>query len=86
MLEDCDFEKVPLMPGWSPTMVVLQAACMALPPVVQESIADKFVALLKKKAMALKLVVLMILLQGLGLPVVNAKHKQSVRLILYVCG
>ena len=51
---------------------------MALPViVVQESIADKLVALLKKKAMAMKVGCSYDPETKLG-PVVNAKHKQSI--------
>ena len=77
VLEDCDLE--------SSTNAIINSTygcagmrCMALPVVVvQESIADKFVALLKKKAMALKIGCAYDPATGLG-PVVNAKHKQSV--------
>ncbi len=52
--------------------------CMALPViVVQESIADEFVALLKKKAMALKIGCAYDPETQLG-PVVSQKHKESV--------
>jgi malonate-semialdehyde dehydrogenase (acetylating)/methylmalonate-semialdehyde dehydrogenase len=52
--------------------------CMALPVVcVQESIADEFVALLKKKAMELKLGPAYVADSQLG-PLVSAAQKQSV--------
>ncbi len=77
VLEDCDLE--------SATNAIINSTygcagmrCMALPViVVQESIADKFVALLKKKAMALKIGCAYDPETQLG-PVVNAKHKESV--------
>ena len=77
VLEDCDLE--------SATNAIINSTygcagmrCMALPViVVQESIADKFVALLKKKAMALKVGCAYDPETQLG-PVVNAKHKESV--------
>lgn len=77
VLEDCDLE--------SATNAIINSTygcagmrCMALPViVVQESIADRFVALLKKKAMALKVGCAYDPETQLG-PVVNAKHKQSV--------
>ena len=77
VLEDCDLE--------SATNAIINSTygcagmrCMALPViVVQESIADKFVALLKKKAMELKVGCAYDPETQLG-PVVNAKHKESV--------
>ena len=77
VLEDCDLE--------SSTNAIINSTygcagmrCMALPViVVQESIADKFVALLKKKAEALKIGCAYDPETQLG-PVVNAKHKESV--------
>lgn len=77
VLEDCDLE--------SATNAIINSTygcagmrCMALPViVVQESIADKFVALLKQKAMALKVGCAYDPETQLG-PVVNAKHKESV--------
>ncbi len=77
VLEDCDLE--------SATNAIINSTygcagmrCMALPViVVQESVADKFVALLKKKAQALKIGCAYDPETQLG-PVVNAKHKESV--------
>ena len=77
VLEDCDLE--------STTNAIINSTygcagmrCMALPViVVQESIADEFVALLKKKAMAMKVGCAYDPETKLG-PVVNAKHRQSV--------
>ena len=77
VLEDCDLE--------SATNAIINSTygcagmrCMALPViVVQESIADKFVAVLKKKAQALKIGCAYDPETQLG-PVVNAKHKESV--------
>ncbi len=77
VLEDCDLE--------SATNAIINSTygcagmrCMALPVVVvQESIADKFVALLKEKAMAMKVGCAYDPETQLG-PVVNAKHKESV--------
>ena len=77
VLEDCDLE--------SATNAIINSTygcagmrCMALPViVVQESVADKFVALLKKKAQALKIGCAYDPATQLG-PVVNAKHKESV--------
>ena len=77
VLEDCDLE--------SATNAIINSTygcagmrCMALPViVVQESIADKFVALLKKKAMAMKVGCAYDPETQLG-PVVNAKHKEAV--------
>lgn len=77
VLEDCDLE--------SATNAIINSTygcagmrCMALPVVVvQESIADRFVALLKQKAMALKVGCAYDPETQLG-PVVTAKHKQSI--------
>ena len=77
VLEDCDLE--------SATNAIINSTygcagmrCMALPAiVVQESIADRFVALLKKKAMALKIGCAYDPETQLG-PLVTAKHKQNV--------
>lgn len=77
VLEDCDLE--------SATNAIINSTygcagmrCMALPViVVQESIADKFVALLKKKAQDMKIGCAYDPETQLG-PVVNAKHKESV--------
>ncbi|MGI6123496.1 MAG: CoA-acylating methylmalonate-semialdehyde dehydrogenase [Acetivibrionales bacterium] len=77
VLEDCDLE--------SATNAIINSTygcagmrCMALPTiVVQESIADKFVSLLKKKAMALKIGCAYDPETQLG-PLVTAQHKQSV--------
>ena len=77
VLEDCDLE--------SATNAIINSTygcagmrCMALPAiVVQESIADQFVALLKKKAQALKIGCAYDPETQLG-PVVNAKHKEAV--------
>ncbi|MDY3250968.1 MAG: CoA-acylating methylmalonate-semialdehyde dehydrogenase [Candidatus Choladocola sp.] len=77
VLEDCDLE--------SATNAIINSTygcagmrCMALPViVVQESIADKFVALLKKKAQALKVGCAYDPETKLG-PVVSEKHKKSV--------
>ncbi|MBC8577730.1 CoA-acylating methylmalonate-semialdehyde dehydrogenase [Yanshouia hominis] len=77
VLEDCDLE--------STTNAIINSTygcagmrCMALPViVVQESIADRFVALLKKKAMALKVGCAYNPETDLG-PVVNAEHKKFI--------
>ena len=77
VLEDCDLE--------SATNAIINSSygcagmrCMALPAiVVQESIADKFVDLLRQKAMALKIGCAYDPQTQLG-PVVTARHKQSV--------
>lgn len=77
VLEDCDLE--------SATNAIINSTygcagmrCMALPVVVvQESIADKFVALLKQKAMAMKVGCAYDPETKLG-PVVSEKHKQSI--------
>lgn len=77
VLEDCDLE--------SATNAIINSTygcagmrCMALPVVVvQESIADKFVALLKEKAMAMKVGCAYYEETKLG-PVVSAAHKEKV--------
>ncbi|EHF00064.1 CoA-acylating methylmalonate-semialdehyde dehydrogenase [Enterocloster citroniae] len=77
VLEDCDLE--------STTNAIINSTygcagmrCMALPAiVVQESIADKFVHLLKEKAMAMKIGCAYDPETQLG-PVVNEKHKQFI--------
>ncbi|MEA4914431.1 MAG: CoA-acylating methylmalonate-semialdehyde dehydrogenase [Christensenella sp.] len=77
VLDDCDLE--------SATNAIVNSTygcagmrCMALPViVVQESIADRFVALLKKKALEMKIGCAYDPETRLG-PLVNVKHKQSV--------
>ena len=77
VLEDCDLE--------STTNAIINSTygcagmrCMALPViVVQESIADRFVDLLKKKAMELKIGCAYDPETKLG-PVVNEKHKEFI--------
>ena len=77
VLEDCDLE--------SATNAIINSTygcagmrCMALPVVVvQESIADRFVQLLKKKAMALNVGCAYDPETTLG-PVVNAEHKKFI--------
>ena len=77
VLEDCDLESS-VNAIINSTYGCAGMRCMALPViVVQESIADKFVALLKKKAQALKVGCAYDPETQLG-PVVNAKHKESV--------
>ncbi len=77
VLEDCDLESS-VNAIINSTYGCAGMRCMALPAiVVQESIADKFVALLKKKAMALKVGCAYDPETQLG-PVVSAKHKKSV--------
>ena len=77
VLEDCDLESS-VNAIINSTYGCAGMRCMALPAiVVQESIADKFVALLKKKAMALKIGCSYDPETQLG-PVVSAKHKESV--------
>ena len=77
VLEDCDLESA-VNAIVNSTYGCAGMRCMALPViVVQESIADKFVALLKEKAMALKVGCAYDPATQLG-PVVNAKHKESV--------
>ena len=77
VLEDCDLESS-VNAIINSTYGCAGMRCMALPViVVQESIADKFVALLKQKAQALKIGCAYDPETQLG-PVVNAKHKESV--------
>ena len=77
VLEDCDLESA-VNAIVNSTYGCAGMRCMALPViVVQESIADKFVALLKEKAMAMKVGCAYDPETQLG-PVVNAKHKESV--------
>jgi len=77
VLEDCDLESS-VNAIINSTYGCAGMRCMALPVVVvQESIADKFVALLKEKAMALKVGCAYDPETKLG-PVVNEKHKQSI--------
>ncbi len=77
VLEDCDLEST-VNAIINSTYGCAGMRCMALPVVcVQESIADKFVALLKEKAMAMKVGCAYDPETKLG-PVVNAKHKQSI--------
>lgn len=77
VLEDCDLESS-VNAIINSTYGCAGMRCMALPVVVvQESIADKFVALLKKKAMEMKVGCAYDPETKLG-PVVSAKHKQSV--------
>ncbi|MBR4017753.1 MAG: aldehyde dehydrogenase family protein, partial [Oscillospiraceae bacterium] len=77
VLEDCDLESS-VNAIINSTYGCAGMRCMALPViVVQESIADKFVALLKEKAMAMKVGCAYDPETQLG-PVVNAKHKENV--------
>ncbi len=77
VLEDCDLESS-VNAIINSTYGCAGMRCMALPViVVQESIADRFVALLKEKAMGLKIGCAYDPETQLG-PVVNAKHKESV--------
>ena len=77
VLEDCDLEST-VNAIINSTYGCAGMRCMALPViVVQESIADRFVAMLKEKAMALKVGCAYDPETKLG-PVVNAKHKQSI--------
>ncbi len=77
VLEDCDLEST-VNAIINSTYGCAGMRCMALPVVVvQESIADKFVALLKEKAMAMKVGCAYDPETKLG-PVVNARHKQSI--------
>lgn len=77
VLEDCDLEST-VNAIINSTYGCAGMRCMALPViVVQESIADEFAALLKKKAMAMKVGCAYDPQTQLG-PVVNAKHKQSI--------
>lgn len=77
VLEDCDLESA-VNAIINSTYGCAGMRCMALPViVVQESIADRFVALLKKKAMELKVGCAYDPETKLG-PVVNAAHKKSI--------
>ncbi|MFB0920495.1 MAG: CoA-acylating methylmalonate-semialdehyde dehydrogenase [Oscillospiraceae bacterium] len=77
VLEDCDLEST-VNAIVNSTYGCAGMRCMALPViVVQDSIADRFVALLKKKATEMKIGCAYDPTTNLG-PVVNAKHKQSV--------
>jgi len=77
VLEDCDLESS-VNAIINSTFGCAGMRCMALPViVVQESIADRFVALLKEKAMALKVGCAYDPETQLG-PVVSAKHKEFV--------
>ena len=77
VLEDCDLEST-VNAIINSTYGCAGMRCMELPVVVvQESIADKFVALLKEKAMAMKVGCAYDPETKLG-PVVNARHKQSI--------
>lgn len=77
VLEDCDLEAT-ANAIINSTYGCAGMRCMALPVVVvQESIADRFVARLKEKAMAMKVGCAYDESTDLG-PVVSAKHKQSV--------
>ena len=77
VLEDCDLESA-VNAIINSTYGCAGMRCMALPViVVQESIADKLVALLKEKAMAMKVGCAYDPETQLG-PVVSAEHKQRV--------
>lgn len=77
VLEDCDLEST-VNAIINSTYGCAGMRCMALPVVVvQESIADMFVAKLKEKAMAMKVGCAYNPETNLG-PVVNEKHKQSI--------
>ena len=77
VLEDCDLESA-VNAIINSTYGCAGMRCMALPViVVQESIADRFVAMLKKKAMAMKVGCAYDPETQLG-PVVNQKHKESI--------
>ena len=77
VLEDCNLEAT-VNAVINSTYGCAGMRCMALPVVVvQESIADEFVSLLKKKAMALRIGCAYDENTQLG-PVVSAKHKASV--------
>lgn len=77
VLEDCDLESA-VKAIINSTYGCAGMRCMALPViVVQESIADCFVALLKEKAMELKVGCAYDPETKLG-PVVNAEHKKSI--------
>lgn len=77
VLEDCDLEST-VNAIINSTFGCAGMRCMALPVcVVQESIADKFVALLKKKAENMVVGCSYDPATNLG-PVVNEKHKKSI--------
>lgn len=77
VLEDCDLEST-VSAVVNSTYGCAGMRCMALPVVaVQESIADQFVAMLKEKAMKLKIGRSYDPETQLG-PLVNAEHKQFV--------
>ena len=77
VLEDCDLENT-VSAIINSTYGCAGMRCMALPVVVvQESIADKFVTLLKQKAQALKVGCAYAPETQLG-PVVSLKHKKSI--------
>lgn len=77
VLEDCDLESA-ANAIINSTYGCAGMRCMALPVVVvQDSIADRFVALLKKKAMELKIGCAYDPETKLG-PVVNAEHKMFI--------
>ena len=77
VLEDCDLEST-VNAIINSTYGCAGMRCMALPGgVVQESIADKFVEMLKQKAMGLKVGCAYDPETQLG-PVVNQKHKDSI--------
>lgn len=77
VLEDCDLEST-VNAVINSTYGCAGMRCMALPViVVQESIADRFVALLKKKALEMKVGCAYDEETKLG-PVVSAKHKKSI--------
>ncbi len=77
VLEDCDLEST-VNAIINSTYGCAGMRCMALPVVVvQESIADRFVAMLKEKAQALKVGCAYDPETRLG-PVVTAKHKESI--------
>ena len=77
VLEDCNLE-ASVNAIINSTYGCAGMRCMALPVVcVQESIADEFLALLKKKAMAMKVGCAYDEETALG-PVVSAKHKEKI--------
>lgn len=77
VLEDCDLEST-VNAIINSTYGCAGMRCMALPVIcVQESIADEFAVLLKKKALAMKVGCAYDPETKLG-PVVNAKHKEFV--------
>ena len=77
VLEDCDLEST-VNAVVNSTYGCAGMRCMALPVVcVQESIADRFVAMLKEKAMNLKVGCAYDPETQLG-PVVSEKHRQSI--------